>query len=274
MLLFLLICSVSCVQQQLTHVVMPFPPAQVGEVIENLNSWITMTPCRVPRNVTLVFYISRNEPEGVGNYVIEHFSRLPTAVKACYDDVRVTFEEKLRDHDSYLYGSRIMFEQMLAGHICYGKDPSYVMYMEPDCRPIQPFWLDAVIDQVESVPEIFWMKGSVFRGDRRVFSRNPPYYAQIHINGNAIYNVGDKDFFRFYRNQVKPFVAKNDRESAYDMDIFKYLLWGQGQFAANYLHLFHFSNFIQNHWHSPYSKKKVLAESHNETFLVHGGIPL
>lgn len=273
-LLFLWSCKVSCLEQQLTHVVMPFPPAQVGETVENMNSWIAMPPCRVPRNVTLVFYISQNEPKGVGKHVLEHFSRLPAAIQSCFDDVRVSFEDKLRERDSYLFGSRIMFEQMLAGHIDYGKDPHYVMYMEPDCRPIQPFWLDAVIEQVEMVPDKFWMKGSVFRGDRRMLSRNPPYYVQIHINGNAIYNIGDKEFFRFYNNQVKPFIAKNDKEGAYDIDIFKYLLWGQGQFAANYLHLFHFSNFIQNHWHSPYSMQKVLEESRHETFLVHGGHPV
>lgn len=66
----------------------------------------------------------------------------------------------------------------------------YVFYMEPDCVPIRPDWLGQLLDRLERSDA--WIVGSVYRGrgtlDRR-FMR--------HLNGNAIYAVGDAEFQEF-----------------------------------------------------------------------------
>lgn len=144
------------------------------------------------------------------------------------------------------------------------------MYMEPDCVPVRKYWLDAIVDAVRPPNEYFWMKGSSFRGSVSAIYQDPPIYTLLHINGNAIYNVGDGKLYSFYRQKVKPFLLRNGASEAYDSDIFKYLLWNKTNRAQDYLHLFPHTNLIQNMWHSNYSLSEIFSPQNN-TVLVHGG---
>ena len=66
----------------------------------------------------------------------------------------------------------------------------YVFYMEPDCVPIRSDWLGQLMDRLEG--EDAWIIGSVYRG-RGTISRR----VMRHLNGNAIYAVGDPAFQEF-----------------------------------------------------------------------------
>ena len=88
----------------------------------------------------------------------------------------------------------------------------YILYMEPDCVPIRADWLGQLIDQLEHTHA--WIIGSVYRGrgalDRRIMR---------HLNGNAVYAVGDsgfQDFLCDLERRLSDLVAYDPRV-AYDM---------------------------------------------------------
>lgn len=163
-----------------------------------------------------------------------------------------------------------MFEFMLNGWLGL-QHASYVMYMEPDCLPIRPNWL-MILDSLTRWPnQPFWIKGSIFRG--QVPNVYRIIYNLLHINGNAIYNLGDPAFRHFYFDQVRPYIVKFYNEGAYDTDVFKYLLdLGNYNFARQTAHMFQFTDAIQNHWHSNYSISELKAMS-EMVVMIHGGTP-
>lgn len=88
----------------------------------------------------------------------------------------------------------------------------YVFFMEPDCVPIRSDWLGQLMDRLEKADA--WIIGSIYRGrgtlDRR-FMR--------HLNGNAIYAVGDPAFQEFLvdlRQRLATLLAEDPRY-AYDL---------------------------------------------------------
>lgn len=250
----------------LTHVVMPFHSRQLKTVQENLQSWLIFPPCQSHLNVEFIFFVSGARNETLIEYLIKSFK------SKCFESARVEFANLEGTDDEYLRGSGLMFEKMLSKNIDYGKVmPSHVFYMEPDCKPIRSYWLDAIQLRIISPNSHFWMKGSIFYGHADVIS-NKMLCNRIHINGNAIYNVGDNDFRTFYFKHVRDFIEKNypKEKRAYDIDIFKLLFWENGILAPHLIHLFQFSDFIQNHFHSKYSLKEILKNNPN-TFLIHGG---
>lgn len=147
--------------------------------------------------------------------------------------------------------------------------------MEPDLRAIKSNWLEAIVKDIGNGN--FWLKGSIFRGDIKHFRPNDPYLPNyLHINGNAIYKIGDSNFSGFYFNTLRPYViSKNgDSVNAYDTDFFEFLLD-----KANYdktrhiIQNFHFTNLIQNYWHTEYNIHEM-SKKFPDTYFVHGGFPV
>lgn len=251
----------------LSHVIMPFHQRQVEIVKDNLKLWSRYPPCRHGslQNIGLIFYVSGNRNEDLVKDLLNSFN------SPCFNSITVEFAELSHEDDRYLKGSRLMFEKMLSKKLDFnGINPSHVFYMEPDALPIRPFWLETIKQQIISPNAMFWMKGSIFRGQKQSISTNV-IHNHIHINGNAIYNLEDDYFRKFYFELVRPFIKMNFKnEAAYDTDIFKVLLWDNAKYTKEFFHMFQFSDFIQNHWHSEYSLSEIRENSPN-TFLVHGG---
>ena len=158
----------------------------------------------------------------------------------------------------------------------------YVFYMEPDCVPIRPDWLGGVLDRLEQTDAS--PIGSVYRGkgtlDRR-FMR--------HLNGNAIYAVGDPAFKEFLADFEFRFtdLLLEDPRYAYDtaLEVLfngascdaqategERALWHYFQAIA---HRFHATDYIQNisaridvEEPDPALLADVRADS-PETYLIH-----
>ncbi len=158
----------------------------------------------------------------------------------------------------------------------------YVFYMEPDCVPIRPDWLGQLLDRLEQADA--WIIGSVYRGrgtlDRR-FMR--------HLNGNAIYAVGDSGFQKFLIDFESRFtdLLSEDPRYAYDtaLEVLfsgascdaqategERALWHYFQAIA---HRFHATDYIQNisaridvEEPDPALLADVRADS-PETYLIH-----
>lgn len=246
---------------------MPFHRRQLASVRRNVNLWSLYPPSEAPSNVSFIFYVS-------GHYDEELNSILLSLVDEKYFmHVSVEFANLDGTNDSYLKGSRLMFERMLSKRMKFGPvSPDVVLYMEPDCVPIRSYWLNIVAEEsVYNDRSPFWMKGSIFRGEFNVIS-NDKLYNRIHINGNALYNLFDNNFSDFYFKLVRPLISEKFNEGAYDTDIYKLLLWSNARYTTKYFQKFQYSDFIQNYWHANYSLSEILENCPN-TVLIHGGVP-
>jgi hypothetical protein len=252
----------------LSHVIMPFHQRQVESVKDNLKLWSRYPPCRrnFSKNIQIgfIFFVSGMRNESIAQNLLDSFK------SSCFSSVIIDFAELKDKNDRYLMGSRLMFEMMLSKRLNFGLIKlSHIFYMEPDALPIRPYWLEGINQQIIFPNTKFWMKGSIFRGQIQMVSMDL-LYNHVHINGNSIYNLEDEKFEKFYFEIVKPFGKKFKEVGAYDTDVYRVLLWKNAKYSAELFHLFQFSDFIQNHWHSEYSLSEIRENSPN-TFLVHGG---
>ncbi|ORY81273.1 hypothetical protein BCR35DRAFT_331682 [Leucosporidium creatinivorum] len=200
-------------------VVMPFTSFDVKKVQDNLRGWTTTPPCaRPPASPRPVFYLYSNKAleEGVASELQGSFDALPSGVKRCFEDVRFTqamisaeldhYTPDARDPD-WVAGPNEQFYQLMNGsHTAEGT--THVFMMEPDTRPVISGWLSQLVKVVEE-SEPFWIRGSAFRAacatSKTVFGKASsngdchqlgPDIAE-HINGNALYNIGDPNFLAF-----------------------------------------------------------------------------
>jgi len=90
----------------------------------------------------------------------------------------------------------------------------YVFQMETDCVPLRAGWLSALREHVVDEHD-FWVLGSAYHG---VEELSPSF--KDHINGNAIYAVGDDGFQNFLKTFWEPrtheMVKGTDKRLAYD----------------------------------------------------------
>jgi len=287
----------------LSHVVIPFHEKQVDGLRANLQSWETYPPCSNPllatgkvARPTLVFHIAYSveddqpsDIEEVEQQCMQAFESLSQSVKSCFATAYTVPMQLYHAEDSpdpsalhasqatHSTGARLAFEAFLQGKVTSANNEtsSYALYMEPDMVPIRENWLVHVITQVEwPIPE-FWIKGSIFRGSEIYLVMQPYKPGMMHLNGNALYNLGSEEFRKFYFHRVRPYVVKKhygDSINAYDTDFYEYLDDPKKyDKVREVLHYFQYTDMIQNHWHSPWSAKQLTAQFPNAV-LVHGGI--
>ncbi|KAL9643487.1 hypothetical protein ABK040_010101 [Willaertia magna] len=159
------------------------------------------------------------------------------------------------------------------------KDYDYFFLMEPDVTPIRDHWLDKIVNETIFVQDDFWMKGSM--------SRCPSKYGAIaerqdfHINGNALYKLGEPKFEE-YIEKVKIFYpVGNDGltlagcatglayEGGYDHTMYRFRFHPHNfDYVKNFLHRFVYNEFVQNRCEETYDPEEVKKEF-PETYLVH-----
>lgn len=224
------------------------------------------------RNVTLIVFMNTRYDLEIETKIAKTFHSLLDRTKSCFSGIRFRYADLVGEKDSYLMGSRMMFELMMQGNAAMD-NPGYAFYMEPDCLPIRSNWLSLVDSHTRWPNPPFWLKGSIFRGDMKIVGTTN-IVNMFHINGNAIYNLRDLELQRFYFRRVRKFIEdKVKKEGAYDTDVAMYLQ--NGHFlteALDIAHKFQFSEFIQNLYHSNYSISG-LAKKNRVTVMVHGGYP-
>lgn len=281
LLLYFLILTSSTivygVKSRLSHVIMPFHPRQLESVKKNLMIWSKYFPCKKEtklEGIGFIFYVSSSRKDiiHVEKFESELFEASASGSgKDCFRFYSIIYANLSGNNDGYLRGSRLMFEKMIKKEISFGSvEPSYIFYMEPDCIPIRSNWLAALNNLIVSPNADFWMKGSLFRGPFDVILNNV-IYNHVHINGNSIYNVSDEGFAEFYFKIVRRIIETEFIDTcAYDTDIYRALLWNNSKYTAPFFHMFQYSDFIQNYWHSEYSLTEILDNSPS-TFFIHGG---
>lgn len=129
----------------------------------------------------------------------------------------------------------------------YGK---YAFLMETDCLPVRRGWLSK-LQQLVNTAEPFWVMGSAYRGTEVLGESHAR-----HINGNAIYAVGDPQFQEFvsafWEPQTWRLIRDEDKRLAYDC-VLERLFSGKSMNAGEVLslwkqhaHKFRYTDYIQN----------------------------
>jgi hypothetical protein len=280
------------VEARITHLVVPFHAKQANKIQEFLNGWIKYPPCaslnppqgglanvnchpRMGEDVELIFFIgSMNNTKEIEQKVMDMYYGLPQDVRKCFGSVGTRSQKLGQTDNSYMLGAKSMFEKFLNNSLLFTKEPFYAFYMEPDVRPVRAGWLSWVDAQCRWPAPKFWVKGSQFRGEP-LLRRAKNIVTKLHINGNAIYNLRDREFKKFYFEMVLPFIKNAGHKPwlvAYDLLFMTFVLenYQDYQDYQKHLHKFVLSDFIQNRYHANYTVQEVIEES-DSTYLIHGG---
>lgn len=108
-------------------------------------------------------------------------------------------------------GPNFLFEAAMGFAASYG---GFTAQVELDCLPIRPGWLDE-LEEVARANERAWVIGSTYSGVRGLEKQLMP-----HLNGNALYKVGDESFLSFLREAWMPGIdlyVRSNPNLAYDV---------------------------------------------------------
>lgn len=256
-------------QDRLTHVVMPLCERQIPLALRNLATWRKHPPCADSGRAAyqFVFWLPGTRNRQIERKLLADARRTSNVRSVQF---QVLFAGLLPQEDTYLMGSRLQFERMLA---LFQKPPhnaSHVFYMEPDCVPVRANWLAALDRSCRWPNPRFWVKGSIFRGNPDAIAIKR-HYNLLHLNGNALYNVASQQFSAFYHQMVRPYIRRFWWEAAYDTDMAKYMLDRRNYpFSRELASHFQFTSLVANLYHTPYGLKGLLS-AYPAVMLVHGG---
>jgi hypothetical protein len=256
-------------------IVIPFIRSQLSKLILQLNFSSIYIPCEHSfDSVDLIFYHNEGRHSS-----LEMAIRKIKYVNKCYRNVRYLAINLTADENRYPLGSFIMWQKLLVDDEknnlslrTYGY--THFFLMEPDTRPIRPFWLDAIIDQItnDGFKKLYcstnwWVSGSVYRGSE------PIGHHFLHINGNALYHLS-ASFIAYVQLFSGVCLTGNHSNTGYDLLMFSFLLDNQ-DLAKRYLHKFRFSDFIHNCWHTGCKGSDQLNNTqfilnNPNTYLIHG----
>lgn len=287
-------------QRPLSAVIVPTTDKEIAHLLFNLRLWdqVAFFPSIIDRPAgkkpDLVFAFSGDHSPELSEQLHQAFTATQH-LKNCFSrlDIRFVGLSKALDyyHKDYTLafsgkgsksGPNEQFFELMEG---LAQDYSgFIFYMECDCIPLRAGWLDRVINTAAGDDES-WIIGSYYRGIDRLGNR-----FRFHLNGNALYRVGDSRFVDFLRNVWRPtlytLIESVDSRFAYDI-VLSYLFTGSDSISRNDAwktfqevgHRFRASALIQNISANldnsrddlPALIQNVLAH-HPETFFLHGQV--
>lgn len=251
----------------LSAVVCPLTPRELPAALANLAYWaehappLTDAPQAGETRPTLVYSFNCDPDESFSSALINAFNENDVARNA-FESVDVRFCGLPPEKDVYLrdgevgaapFGRKagpnwLFYETMrsLRG------EARFVFLMETDCRPIASNWIKR-LQRVCALNQDAWIIGSPYCGV------SPLHWSIArHINGNALYQIGDERFWDFIDNRFWPwlnqYAAGSMPDLAYDCGWETWLNRIEMEDASSYdwvlardiLHRFRLSSFIIN----------------------------
>lgn len=248
--------AVVCVQRAPTlTIVMPFPPKQLNFVQDNLNAWQSFEfyPCDPAKaygaNVDLMFYLS--QPDKPTQQALTKAFFNTTWARECFSTLSFKFIDMDAKTDVYGPGTLAMFYSSFDEDF-FHRPRDYMLWCEPDFVPIRRHWLDLLYErELVGVPP-FWMRGSI--------PRYPHSDGDWHLNGNALYAVGNRTFAAFAKSSRGAFKAYD----SFDQSLFAKM--GENRHLA---HLFVYTDAIQNRGYEIYDIPQLRANE-SRLLIAHG----
>ena len=255
-------------KQRLTHLVLASnqDPDAIQELLVYLDSFESYIPCRnvtggdhakyfPGHGITLVILLSGYPDRIIEPFIYRRVHRLNANVKDCFSEVIIRYAGV---HPAHRRNTpmcrRLMFDQMIRGKVGLSI-PEYVLYLEvPRCNPAGEYWLERV-DRATRLPnQPFWVKGSLYLGERNLTAGNP--ILSTHINLCAIYGLEDGDFKKFYAHVIHDSPASVPP----DLGIFQQL-WSNPIRTLQVIHKFHYSPLFNNSWGNNLDDMKSKSEA-------------
>lgn len=251
----------------LSVIVCPLTPRELPAALENLAFWdIAMPPLtggeeEGKARPRLLFSFNGPPDESLSRALQEEFDRR-LVVKQSFEAIEVRFCNLPPEKDIYVHDGEVkhaplgkkagpnwlFFETMKA----LRHEAKFVFLMETDCQPMTPNWVKK-IQRVCAQNDDAWIVGSHYCGV------SPLHWSVArHINGNALYHIGDPKFWDFLENDFWPwlsdYIVKSMPNLAYDCGWETYLNRMEMEHAGSYewirvrdiLQRFRLSTFVVN----------------------------
>jgi len=146
----------------------------------------------------------------------------------------------------------------------------YFFHMETDTRPIRPYWIERLYEEINMRLSDFWVLGTIYRGSAhpKAFCYGKFSGCAEHMNGNAIYNLQDRNFLDWIREMHEGYVKGKEFNSwgfdTYMVNILKREAnWG---FLQQWAHKFIYTNLIQ---HGQPRPLKEVQKVYEDTYFLH-----
>ncbi|CAG9462724.1 unnamed protein product [Pedinophyceae sp. YPF-701] len=268
--------KVTWTHQERLAVVIPMAPAQVSRYETLMRSFQEVSPCdeKVPE-IDFVIAIS-----GEGSDKVDQSALLKwEVIERCFGkgfvyviDIPPQFDDRTTASTYVFWHLFDAFEEMGYGHS---------FQIEPDVTPVRPGWVHALKDKMEknACCGDFWQSGSV--------SVCSPTYGDIanrqdfHVNGNAMYCVGDPAFAEFrdrtrlyyHEEKINLSVAGaatgNTHEDGFDHAMYRFRTHPDNyEYGSRVLDKFHVDFLLLNRCEEEFNPGEVRAQ-HLDTYLVH-----
>ena len=237
-------------------IVIPFIESQRNQI----NSHQVYSACRNrSKSIDLIFYSNQK--------IFSHFNYS----NQCYTNIHYLSADLSEEENRYPIGSANMWKRLFLGSSSLRtRGYTHFFLMEPDTRPIRPYWLDAIVAQITNghplesyISTNWWISGSIYRGSEAIGNDF------LHINGNALYHLTFA-LIQFIENVSIEYPYDSAKSMGYDLDLFLYLFQHVDQ-AKTLWHKFRFIDLIQNCWHTGCNDTNEEFLSNNpNTYLIHG----
>lgn len=191
--------------KRLSVVVCPLTPRETDRAIANLTLWAQpdFAPYIAPPpepEIDLVFVYNCAPDAALSEPLADAFARIPVLARM-FRGIRVEFLGLSGEDDAYVrdasgpvprYGYKAGPNLLFFGALMHlRRYRGFAFFMETDCVPLQPGWAQSLDVVCRQRPHA-WVIGSLYRG-LGILGNN----IKRHINGNALYAVGDAGFWRF-----------------------------------------------------------------------------
>lgn len=210
--------------------VCPLTARELPLAIANLKDWATRFGAHLPKAAAeapapprLVFSFNCVETPEYRQALVDEFHS-HALLSEMFSGIEVRFCDLPAEKDIYVRNSKelaspfgnkagpnFLFYETMRG---LKGEHDFVLLMETDCQPILAHWLQR-LEKVCSQNEDAWVIGSHYRG------ASPLHWTLArHINGNALYHLGDPAFWEFLDGVLWPWMLKHisevDADLAYD----------------------------------------------------------
>lgn len=281
-------------KRKFSALVIPTTYKELDYIDYNLKIWDqpTLSPSinkHINDKPDLVFVFSSPEDKFISQRVLK-FVNDTQYVKNFFDKIHVLFIGLNKEIDYYEkdYTKQISGrgyksgpnEQFFETIQLLKHYEGFIFYMENDCMPLRQGWLDEVRSLAEK-DDTSWVIGSYYRGKETISQR-----FALHLNGNALYRVGDADFVEFaqqtWRKQLNIIINNTDKRMAYDC-LPSYLFSAanpslqniEWKLLQNFGHRFRSTSLIQNisgatDNNNPISIATDILLNSPHTYIVHG----
>ncbi len=214
-------------KRRLQCVAVPLTTKEIDGFLYNVEKWLSpqLKPSLTFRKhgTTLHLFFDFKEDASVVKRLNDFVASHPE-IYSYFEDVRLTFFNFPNDINYYIKntgeapnrfcsksGPNIFFLSMMR----HCRNYEFTMQMESDCMPMRAGWLDAADNLLDGGAEDAWTIGPGYFGPMKLDSSY-----RSHINGNAIYYTGSRQFQEFLRNEFLPllqdFISGGVNDLAYD----------------------------------------------------------